>query len=163
MVPNSLISATQLISEFANSSCNILTAKTTFSTCSMRKQCNQEHVVLSDVFLRNTAVISILAPYMPFNSLQIPYNTYLSNIQKCPICICWRKNNDVYWGPSCVTLADKIAGRFKSSQSVGYSRKLPISFQNRIWDKRVAKNHTKTLDNLVIYRLNIIETDFILG
>jgi hypothetical protein len=27
----------------------------------------------------------------------------------------------------------------------------------------VAKNHTKTLDNLVIYRLNIIEIDFILG
>jgi hypothetical protein len=27
----------------------------------------------------------------------------------------------------------------------------------------VAKNHTKALDNLVIYRLNIIETDFILG
>jgi hypothetical protein len=32
-----------------------------------------------------------------------------------------------------------------------------------LWDKRVAKNHTKTLDNLVIYLLNIIETDFILG
>jgi hypothetical protein len=30
-------------------------------------------------------------------------------------------------------------------------------------NKEVAKNHTKTLDNLVIYRLNIIETDFILG
>jgi hypothetical protein len=27
----------------------------------------------------------------------------------------------------------------------------------------VAKNHTKTLDNLVIYRLNIIEKDFILS
>jgi hypothetical protein len=27
----------------------------------------------------------------------------------------------------------------------------------------VAKNRTKTLDNLVIYRLNIIETDFRLG
>jgi hypothetical protein len=27
----------------------------------------------------------------------------------------------------------------------------------------VAKNHTKTLDNLVIYRLDIIETDFRLG
>jgi hypothetical protein len=27
-----------------------------------------------------------------------------------------------------VTLADKMAGRFRSSQSVGYSRKLPISF-----------------------------------
>jgi hypothetical protein len=35
--------------------------------------------------------------------------------------------------------------------------------QNHIWDKRVEKNPTKTLDNLVIYRLNIIETDFILG
>jgi hypothetical protein len=34
--------------------------------------------------------------------------------------------------------------------------------QNHIWDKRVAKNHTKALDSLVIYRLNIIETDFIL-
>jgi hypothetical protein len=33
--------------------------------------------------------------------------------------------------------------------------------QNHICDKGVAKNHT-TLDNLVIYRLNIIETDFIL-
>jgi hypothetical protein len=32
--------------------------------------------------------------------------------------------------------------------------------QNHIGDKRVAKNHTKTLDNLVIYRLNIIETRF---
>jgi hypothetical protein len=30
-------------------------------------------------------------------------------------------------------------------------------------EKGVAKNHTKTLDNLVIYRLDIIETDFILG
>jgi hypothetical protein len=30
-------------------------------------------------------------------------------------------------------------------------------------ETRVAKNHTKTLDNLVIYWLNIIETDFILG
>jgi hypothetical protein len=29
--------------------------------------------------------------------------------------------------------------------------------QNYIWDKRVAKNHTESLDNLVIYRLNIIE------
>jgi hypothetical protein len=27
----------------------------------------------------------------------------------------------------------------------------------------VAKNHTKTLDNLVNYRLNIIDTDFRLG
>jgi hypothetical protein len=27
----------------------------------------------------------------------------------------------------------------------------------------VTKNHTKTLHNLVIYRLNIIETDFGLG
>jgi hypothetical protein len=35
--------------------------------------------------------------------------------------------------------------------------------QNHIWDKEVENNHSKTLDNLVIYRLNIIETDFILG
>jgi hypothetical protein len=35
--------------------------------------------------------------------------------------------------------------------------------QNYIRDKVVAKIHTKTLDNLVIYRLNIIETDFRLG
>jgi hypothetical protein len=35
--------------------------------------------------------------------------------------------------------------------------------QNHICDKGVAKNHTKTLDTLVIDRLNIIETDFILG
>jgi hypothetical protein len=32
--------------------------------------------------------------------------------------------------------------------------------QNHISDKRVANNLTKTLDNLVIYRWNIIETDF---
>jgi hypothetical protein len=31
--------------------------------------------------------------------------------------------------------------------------------QNHIWDKRVAKNHTKTLDDLVIYLLKIIESD----
>jgi hypothetical protein len=35
--------------------------------------------------------------------------------------------------------------------------------QNHIRDKRVTKNHTKTLDNFVISRLNIIETDFILS
>jgi hypothetical protein len=35
--------------------------------------------------------------------------------------------------------------------------------QNHIRDKGVAKNHTKAIDNLVIYRLNIIEADFILG
>jgi hypothetical protein len=34
---------------------------------------------------------------------------------------------------------------------------------SHLQDKRVAKNHTKTIDNLVIYRLNIIETDFRLG
>jgi hypothetical protein len=30
--------------------------------------------------------------------------------------------------------------------------------QNHIWDKRVAKNHTKTIDNLVIYRLRLGKT-----
>jgi hypothetical protein len=35
--------------------------------------------------------------------------------------------------------------------------------QNHIRDKGVTKNHTKTLDNLVIYWLNIIATDFRLG
>jgi hypothetical protein len=35
--------------------------------------------------------------------------------------------------------------------------------QNHIWDLGVPKNLIKALDNLVIYRLNIIETDFRLG
>jgi hypothetical protein len=42
-----------------------------FSTCSMRKQCNQEHIALSDVLLRNTLQsLSIPATYL---KLQILY------------------------------------------------------------------------------------------
>jgi hypothetical protein len=35
--------------------------------------------------------------------------------------------------------------------------------ENHVQDNKVAKNHTKTLDNWIIYQFNIFETDFRFG